>query len=102
MKGVMYIVYRQPGELLKLDSLSSPRFVSARSQRGVDRSVASDYVVTEDVGAVDSHHQLGPPVGARRFQGDVQGEIPHQSAWGIQTLPELLILVMVEVEVDIK
>ena len=46
----------------------------------MNRSVASDHVVTEDVGAVDGHHQLGPTVGARGLEGDVEGEIPHQPA----------------------
>ena len=55
----------------------------------MDGSVASDDVVTEDIRAVDRHHQLGPPVGTRGFQGDVQREIPDQPTRGIQTLSEL-------------
>ena len=87
-----------PGHLLKLlinwTFISWPRFVSAGSQGGVDGSVASDHVVTEDVRAVDRHHQLGPAVGAGGLQGDVQREIPHQPTWGIQTLPALWIFLL--------
>ena len=74
--------------MTRLQRYFSPGFVSARSQRSVDGSVASDDVVTEDIRPVDCHHQLGPPVGAGGFQGDVQREIPHQPTGGIQTLPE--------------
>ena len=58
----------------------------AGGERGVYGPVSSHHVIAEDVRAVHSQHQLGPAVRAGGLEGDVQGEVPHQSARGVQTL----------------